>query len=168
MKIKPYDYAPVGERVKNARVMRELTQEQVANYIGVNSKHLSSVERGERGLSISSLMDLCKFLDIDADYILFGTITRDNNNPLEYVANKLGVSSQHISEIERGLSGLSIPSLMEICRILDIDADYILFGTVTRDNHNPLNEILVKMTPEQSSHAEEIIKAYAKSFGIIS
>lgn len=112
MKIKPYDYAPVGERVKNARVMRELTQEQVAN--------------------------------------------------------KLGVSSQHISEIERGLSGLSIPSLMEICRILDIDADYILFGTVTRDNHNPLNEILVKMTPEQSSHAEEIIKAYAKSFGIIS
>lgn len=35
MKIKPYDYAPVGERVKNARVMRELTQEQVANYIGV-------------------------------------------------------------------------------------------------------------------------------------
>lgn len=112
MKIKPYDYAPVGERVKNARVMRELTQEQVANYIGVNSKHLSSVERGERGLSISSLM--------------------------------------------------------EICRILDIDADYILFGTVTRDNHNPLNEILVKMTPEQSSHAEEIIKAYAKSFGIIS
>ena len=40
MKIKPYDYAPVGERVKNARVMRELTQEQVANYIGVNSKHL--------------------------------------------------------------------------------------------------------------------------------
>ena len=74
MKIKPYDYAPVGERVKNARVMRELTQEQVANYIGVNSKHLSSVgARGERGLSISSLMDLCKFLDIDADYILFGT-----------------------------------------------------------------------------------------------
>ena len=47
------------------RVMRELTQEQVANYIGVNSKHLSSVERGERGLSISSLMDLCKFLDIE-------------------------------------------------------------------------------------------------------
>ncbi len=43
MKIKPYDYAPVGERVKNARVMRELTQEQVANYIGVNSKHLISV-----------------------------------------------------------------------------------------------------------------------------
>ena len=28
MKIKPYDYAPVGERVKNARVMRELTQEK--------------------------------------------------------------------------------------------------------------------------------------------
>lgn len=74
MKIKPYDYAPVGERVKNARVMRELTQEQVANYIGVNSKHLSSVERGERGLSISSLMDLCKFLDIDADYILLALL----------------------------------------------------------------------------------------------
>ena len=110
MKIKPYDYAPVGERVKNARVMRELTQEQVANYIGVNSKHLSSVERGERGLSFSSLMDLCKFLDIDADYILFGTITRDNNNPF--------------------------------------------------------NKLLLQMTPEQSQYAEELIKVYAKSCGI--
>ena len=30
------------------------------------------------------------------------------------------------------------------------------------------DEILLKMSPEQSSHAEEIIKAYAKSFGIIS
>ena len=92
MKIKPYDYAPVGERVKNARVMRELTQ------------------RGERGLSISSLMDLCKFLDIDADYILFGTITRDNNNPF--------------------------------------------------------NKLLLQMTPEQSQYAEELIKVYAKSCGI--
>ena len=44
----------------------------------------------------------------------------------------------------------------------------IIFYLVTRDNHNPLNEILLKMSPEQSSHAEEIIKAYAKSFGIIS
>ena len=112
VRIRDYDYGPIGTRLRNARTMKKCTQ--------------------------------------------------------EYVANKLGVSSQHISEIERGLSGLSIPSLMEICRILDIDADYILFGTVTRDNHNPLNEILVKMTPEQSSHAEEIIKAYAKSFGIIS
>ena len=112
MSIKEYDYRSIGTRLRNARIMKKCTQ--------------------------------------------------------EYVANKLGVSCQHISEVERGLGGLSIPSLMEVCKILEVDADYILFGTITRDNHNPLNEILVKMTPEQSSHAEEIIRAYAKSFGIIS
>ncbi|MGN0181580.1 MAG: helix-turn-helix domain-containing protein [Candidatus Ornithomonoglobus sp.] len=113
MKIKSqnYDYAPIGQRIKNIRKKRKFTQ--------------------------------------------------------EYVAEKLNVSNQHISDIERGLNGMSIPSLMELCRILDVDADYILFGTMTRQESNPINNIINKMTPQQSMHAEEILTAYAKSCGII-
>ena len=55
---------------------------------------------------------------------------------------------------------------MDICKALDTDSDYILFGTVTRDNHNPLNKYLAKMTPQQSMYAEEILIAYSKSCGI--
>ena len=64
------------------------------------------------------------------------------------------------------LNGMSVPSLMELCKVLDIDADYILFGTVTRSKNNPINNIITKMTPQQSLHAEEILMAYAKSCNI--
>lgn len=84
----------------------------------------------------------------------------------EFVAERLNVSCQHISDIERGLNGMSIPTLMELCKVLDVDADYLLFGTITRSLENPINRVLSKMTPEQSMHAEEILMAYAKSCNI--
>ena len=75
-------------------------------------------------------------------------------------------SSQQISEIERGLSGISVQKLMDFCKALDIDADYLLFGTASRNPDNPMNKYLSKMTAEQSKCAEELIAAYAKSCGI--
>ena len=94
-------------------------------------------------------------------------IRQERNMTQEALAEKLNVSNQHISDIERGLNGMSIPSLMEICKALDADADYILFGTSTRAESNPINRIVSKMTPTQSMYAEEILMAYAKACGII-
>lgn len=93
-------------------------------------------------------------------------IRKEKKFTQEFIAEKLNVSCQHISDIERGLNGMSVPSLMELCKVLETDADYILFGTVTRSPNNPINNIVSKMTPEQSMHAEEILMAYAKSCGI--
>ena len=85
----------------------------------------------------------------------------------DFISEKLNVTSQHISEIERGLSGISVPTLMSLCKLLDVDADYILFGTITRSNSSPINKIIENMSPQQRLCAEDILKAYAKSCGII-
>ena len=87
-------------------------------------------------------------------------IRQERNMTQEALAEKLNVSNQHISDIERGLNGMSIPSL-------DTDADYILFGTYTREKSNPINRIVSRMTPTQSMYAEEILTAYARACGII-
>jgi len=85
----------------------------------------------------------------------------------EYLAEMVNLGSgQQISDIERGLCGISITKLIEFCKALDIDADYLLFGTSTRSKNNPMNKHLSKMTPEQSRCAEELVSAYAKSCGI--
>lgn len=82
----------------------------------------------------------------------------------EALAEKVGLgSAQQISDIERGFCGLSVPKLMAFCRGLAVDADYLLFGTATRDTNNSLNQYLSNMTPEQSRCAEELVSAYAKS-----
>lgn len=84
----------------------------------------------------------------------------------EYIAEKLNVSTQHISDIERGLNGLSVPSLMELCTVLEVSADYILFGSASNSSGNPITASLNKLTPHQKMYAEEILNAYVKSCGI--
>ena len=82
IKIKDYDYGPIGRRIKEVRLERKFTQEYVAEKLDVSCQHISDIERGLNGMSVPSLMELCKVLDIDADYILFGTVTRSKNNPI--------------------------------------------------------------------------------------
>lgn len=94
-------------------------------------------------------------------------IRLSKNMTQEMLADKVNLgSAQQISDIERGLCGLSVTKLMEFCKALEIDADYLLFGTATRDAKCSLNKYLSKMTPEQSRCVEDLVSAYAKSCGI--
>jgi len=106
MKIKEYNYEPIGKRIKKLREQNKYTQEQLAE--------------------------------------------------------KINKGSQHISEIERGLSGLSISSLMDICKIFNVDSDYILFGKINEGN-NPFNKLLEQLNPQQTLYAENILEIYVKS-----
>ena len=73
---------------------------------------------------------------------------------------------QQISNIERGLSGVAVAKLKNICTVLNIDADYILFGTSPHNVETVLNKYISKMTDEQTKNLVEMVKAYAKTCGI--
>lgn len=84
----------------------------------------------------------------------------------EYLAEKLNVSTQHISDIERGLNGVSVPALMDLCNALDVSADYILFGTAANHYDNPIILLLEKLTSHQRMYAEKILQVYVNSCGV--
>ncbi len=46
----------------------------------------------------------------------------------EELSECLGVTPQYLSDLERGLVGTSIPTLMQICITLNVSSDFILFG----------------------------------------
>ena len=46
----------------------------------------------------------------------------------EQLAESLQLSIKHISEVERGLSCLSLERLIELCEILDTSLDYLVLG----------------------------------------
>lgn len=72
----------------------------------------------------------------------------------------------HISNIERGYSGISVPKLMDLCKILNIDADYILFGVSKNNVETTLHKYLQQLTNEQVAYLMDIINTYIKSCGI--
>ena len=85
----------------------------------------------------------------------------------ETLSEKAGVCyPQQISNIERGLSGMSIAKFKDICTALDIDADYILFGVSIHNVETILNKYIKEMTNEQVTNLLEMVKAYAKTCGI--
>lgn len=53
----------------------------------------------------------------------------------EILAEKIEVSPQYISDLERGVVGISIPTLKRACVALGVTSDQILFGTVSTNRN---------------------------------
>ncbi|MBR6399756.1 MAG: helix-turn-helix transcriptional regulator [Firmicutes bacterium] len=85
----------------------------------------------------------------------------------EELAEQTGISnSQQVSNIERGLSGMSIETLKAVCKALDVDADYLIFGISPKSADTVLSKYIKDMSPEQIANLLEMVKAYAKTCGI--
>ena len=62
----------IGQNVKRLRENVGMTQESLAELLGLGVKHISAIEFGAAGVSIPTLMKLCSLLSVSADRILFG------------------------------------------------------------------------------------------------
>lgn len=64
--------AAIGSRIKAARKAAHLTQEQLAEIIGISAKNLSFIETGRFGVGLETLLRICTALHVSADALLFG------------------------------------------------------------------------------------------------
>lgn len=62
----------MGKRISSRRKQLRLTQEALAEKIGVSLQTISCVELGKKAIRPYNLIKLCAVLDISADYILLG------------------------------------------------------------------------------------------------
>src|SRR5712692_7954834 len=69
--------ARVGAALRAYRSRRELSQSDLARLAGVSPSAISQVERGERGLSLETLLTLAGSLNITLDELLGGEVTPD-------------------------------------------------------------------------------------------
>ena len=62
----------LGENLKKFRLQRELTQEQLAEQLGVAANTIARIETGNRGISIDLAIELVVRFDTTLDYIFLG------------------------------------------------------------------------------------------------
>ena len=60
----------LGQRLQEQRILRNLSQKQVASAIGVSASVISNYESGERTPSTEILMSLADLYHCSADYLL--------------------------------------------------------------------------------------------------
>ncbi len=78
-----------GERLRNRRNLLGFTQELVSEKAGITLRFYQMLERGEKSLSLDTLMQLSKTLTISTDYLLFGDLSYNLESPLVEVLNGL-------------------------------------------------------------------------------
>lgn len=73
------DFCVIGERLKANRIKRGITQEALAEKLGVSVAFLSRIERGSSHINLTRLSQICEILDITEGEILNGVSTKSKN-----------------------------------------------------------------------------------------
>ena len=61
----------VGMEIQKARRHAGLTQAQLGEMVGLDTKNVSDIERGVTGIKLSTLKRICEKLNISSDSLLF-------------------------------------------------------------------------------------------------
>ncbi|WP_195283438.1 helix-turn-helix domain-containing protein [Harryflintia acetispora] len=64
------DYYKIGQKIKKYRKVQGLTQEQLAEQIGISSVHMSHIETGSTKLSLPVFIAAANALGVQADDLL--------------------------------------------------------------------------------------------------
>lgn len=66
------DYREMGHRIRNLRKKQGITQEQLAEGIGVSASFVGHIERGEKKCSLDTAGRLAVYLKTTIDYLAMG------------------------------------------------------------------------------------------------
>jgi transcriptional regulator with XRE-family HTH domain len=64
------DYKKLGLRIKEVRLSKNLTQENIADYVGCNISHISNIENNHTKVSLNILLAIANALNTSIDYLL--------------------------------------------------------------------------------------------------
>ena len=77
------DYKRLGERIREERLRLNLTQAALAEAIDISDTYMGAIERGERSLTLDTLVRLVNRLGVTVDYILADYVSGSDLNILE-------------------------------------------------------------------------------------
>ena len=89
----------IGNNIKNIRNQEKISQERLAELIGKSAHFISLLERGESGLSVATLLGICRALNTDTNSVFAGII--DNSNM--YNNSYLNKSFERFSDVDKDM-----------------------------------------------------------------
>ena len=75
----------------------------------------------------------------------------------EQFGELVSLGTKNVSDIERGIAGITVSTLKRICEKLSISSDSILFGDMGKNNIAYLTNRLERLTPEQFAAVETFL-----------
>lgn len=76
----------IGKKIKLARSKAEYTQEQLAEKLSLSPRYISQLERGIAFGSATTIINVCKTLHINSDF-LFNDLINNKNSILDNISD---------------------------------------------------------------------------------
>lgn len=104
----------VGSNIRRYRLEHNLTQDQLAEKVGISTSFCANLERGKKSMSLMTLRDIADALEISVDYLLYEKNTRNHIRNIEVLLDNKPVSFI-----------ISIEKLIRVCisEFFDTDAE---------------------------------------------
>ena len=81
-------------------------------------------------------------------------------------AELVSLATKNVSDIERGVVGISIGTLTRICEILSVSSDTILFGETGKNEVDNLADRLKNLSPEQYKIMLDVVNKLFEAFAL--
>ncbi len=79
----------IGKRIQECRKRKGLTQEQLAERIGVSAHYLSALERGVYNIKLETLVNILNELDCSADEVFCDVVKKSYEVKATMLSEKL-------------------------------------------------------------------------------
>jgi len=106
------NYYEIGQRIRRYRKALNLSQEELAEKVGISTTHMSHIETGNTKLSLPVLVDLSNVLSVQTDAVIFG----------EKQENKTLLKGE-LSDIIDSCTTQELNILMDLVKALKISLD---------------------------------------------
>ena len=101
------DYTKLGERLKEARIKKHMTQEELSEKIDSATSSISHLENGTHSSSLKTLIKICNVLEIGIDALLCDSLS--------------AISSSYLDkDFEKLLSDCTVQEKKLLLRILEV------------------------------------------------
>lgn len=105
------NYYEIGQRIRKYRKALNLSQEQLAEKVGISITHMSHIETGNTKLSLPVLVDIANTLSVQTDTIIFEKPQINNSYMKQELseiidscsANKLNVIVETVKTMKQSL-----------------------------------------------------------------
>lgn len=90
------NFEDIGLRIKNRRKELKLTQEKLAEKTGLTDTYIGAIERSSSKCSIETLVKIANALNLNMDFLLFGTTVKNIDLRFSELINKLPKEKQQL------------------------------------------------------------------------
>ena len=95
------DYYAIGQKIRKIRKARGLSQEGLAEKVGISTTHMSHIETGNTKMSLPTFVEIAAALEVRTDEILYEDRAESRSASIAYITELLdNCTTQQVRIIE--------------------------------------------------------------------